>query len=300
MRSWRKRFSTNYNNRRETMKYSQELIKSLQLKAIQVRANILEMIPPGKVGHLGGSTSMADIMAALYFHAMKVNPKDPKDPSRDRLVMSKGHAVLVQYACLAELGYFDRKELGRVKTFEGILQGHPDMDKTPGIEAVTGSLGQGLSVSLGMALGLRLEESDSRVYAILGDGELAEGQIWEAAMAAPDYKANNLTAIVDWNGVQATSTTAEIFPIENLVDKWKAFGWHVIEIDGHNMVEVLEALDAAKAYTEGPTAILAHTVKGKCFPFAEGKAKYHNAAMTEDEYKIAWQCIADMKKEVEA
>jgi len=282
------------------MKYSQELIKSLQLKAIQVRANILEMIPPGKVGHLGGSTSMADIMAALYFHAMKVNPKDPKDPSRDRLVMSKGHAVLVQYACLAELGYFDRKELGRVKTFEGILQGHPDMDKTPGIEAVTGSLGQGLSVSLGMALGLRLEESDSRVYAILGDGELAEGQIWEAAMAAPDYKANNLTAIVDWNGVQATSTTAEIFPIENLVDKWKAFGWHVIEIDGHNMVEVLEALDAAKAYTEGPTAILAHTVKGKCFPFAEGKAKYHNAAMTEDEYKIAWQCIADMKKEVEA
>jgi len=282
------------------MKYSQELIKSLQLKAIQVRANILEMIPPGKVGHLGGSTSMADIMAALYFHAMKVNPKDPKDPSRDRLVMSKGHAVLVQYACLAELGYFDRKELGRVKTFEGILQGHPDMDKTPGIEAVTGSLGQGLSVSLGMALGLRLEESDSRVYAILGDGELAEGQIWEAAMAAPDYKANNLTAIVDWNGVQATSTTAEIFPIENLVDKWKAFGWHVIEIDGHNMVEVLEALDVAKAYTEGPTAILAHTVKGKCFPFAEGKAKYHNAAMTEDEYKIAWQCIADMKKEVEA
>ena len=282
------------------MKYSEAMIKDLKLKAIQVRANILEMIPPGKVGHLGGSTSMADIMAALYFHAMKVNPKDPKDPSRDRLIMSKGHAVLVQYACLVELGYFDREELKKVKTFEGLLQGHPDMDKTPGIEAVTGSLGQGLSVSLGMALGLRLEESDSRVYAILGDGELAEGQIWEAAMASAVYKANNLTAIIDWNGVQATSTTAEIFPIENLVDKWKAFGWHVIEIDGHNMVEVLEALDVAKAYTEGPTAILAHTVKGKCFPFAEGKAKYHNAAMTEDEYKIAWQCIADMKKEVEA
>lgn len=282
------------------MKYSQELIKELQLKAIQVRANILEMIPPGKVGHLGGSSSIADVMAALYFHTMKVSKTDPKEPTRDRLIMSKGHAVLVQYACLAELGYFDRSELGKVKTFNGMLQGHPDMDRTPGIEAVTGSLGQGLSVSLGMALGLRLDKSSSRVYAILGDGELAEGQIWEAVMAARVFRASNLTAIVDWNGVQATSTTAEIFPIENLVEKWKAFGWNVIEIDGHDMVQVLEALDAAKAYTEGPTAILAHTVKGKCFPFAEGKAKYHNASMTEEEYQVAWECIANMKREVEA
>lgn len=282
------------------MAYSEALIKDLQRKAIQIRANILEMIPPGKVGHLGGSSSIADVMAALYFHTMKVSKTDPKEPSRDRLIMSKGHAVLVQYACLAELGYFDRSELGKVKTFNGMLQGHPDMDRTPGIEAVTGSLGQGLSVSLGMALGLRLDKSSSRVYAILGDGELAEGQIWEAVMAARVFRASNLTAIVDWNGVQATSTTAEIFPIENLVEKWKAFGWNVIEIDGHDMVQVLEALDAAKAYTEGPTAILAHTVKGKCFPFAEGKAKYHNASMTEDEYKTAWECIANMKREVEA
>ena len=282
------------------MEYSEELVRELKRKAIQVRANILEMIPPGKVGHLGGSTSIADVMAALYFHTMNVNKDDPKDPGRDRLIMSKGHAVLVQYACLAELGYFDRTELGKVKTFAGILQGHPDMDKTPGIEAVTGSLGQGLSVSLGVALGLRLDKSDSRVYAILGDGELAEGQIWEASMAAAVYKASNLTAIIDWNGVQATSTTAEIFPIANLAEKWKAFGWNVIEIDGHDMVQVLGALDAAKAYTEGPTAILAHTIKGKCFPFAEGKAKYHNAAMNDEEYKIAWQCIENMKREVEA
>ncbi len=282
------------------MKYSKELMKDLQLKAIQVRANILEMIPPGKVGHLGGSSSSADIMAALYFNAMKVNRNDPKDPARDRVVMSKGHAVLVQYACLAELGYFDRSELGKVKTFEGKLQGHPDMDKTPGIEAVTGSLGQGLSVSLGMAMGLTLDGSDSRVYAILGDGELAEGQIWEAVMAAKVHKASNLTAIVDWNGIQATSTTAEIFPIENLVEKWKAFGWNVLEIDGHDMPQIVEALDAAKAYTEGPTVILAHTVKGKGFSFAEGKAKYHNASMSEEEYDIAWKCIEDMKKEVGA
>ena len=282
------------------MEYSQEIVKELKRKAIQIRANILEMIPPGKVGHLGGSSSIADVMAALYFHTMKVSKPGAKDPTRDRLVMSKGHAVLVQYACLAELGYFDRSELGKVKTFNGMLQGHPDMDRTPGIEAVTGSLGQGLSVSLGMALGLRLDGSASRVYAILGDGELAEGQIWEAVMAARVFRASNLTAIVDWNGVQATSTTAEIFPIENLVEKWKAFGWNVIEIAGHDMVQVLEALDAAKAYTEGPTAILAHTVKGKCFPFAEGKAKYHNASMTEDEYKTAWECIANMRREVEA
>ncbi|WP_332445986.1 transketolase [Sphaerochaeta sp.] len=282
------------------MKYSQDEIRELQLKAIQVRANILEMIPPGKVGHLGGSSSIADVMAALYFHTMHVNKHDPKDPKRDRLIMSKGHAVLVQYACLAELGYFDRSELGKVKTFNGMLQGHPDMDRTPGIEAVTGSLGQGLSVSLGLALGLRLDESESRVYTILGDGELAEGQIWEAVMAAKVYKASNLTAVVDWNGVQATSTTAEIFPIENLAEKWKAFGWNVIEIDGHDMEQILGALDAAKAYTAGPSVILAHTVKGKCFPFAEGKAKYHNAAMSEDEYKIAWQCIENLKKEVQA
>lgn len=282
------------------MEYSQEIVKELKRKAIQIRANILEMIPPGKVGHLGGSSSIADVMAALYFHTMKVSRANPKDPGRDRLIMSKGHAVLVQYACLAELGYFDRSELGKVKTFNGMLQGHPDMDRTPGIEAVTGSLGQGLSVSLGMALGLRLDKSENRVYAILGDGELAEGQIWEAVMAAAVYKASNLCAIIDWNGVQATSTTAEIFPIANLVEKWKAFGWNVIEIDGHDMVQILKALDAAKAYTDGPTAILAHTIKGKCFPFAEGKAKYHNAAMNDEEYKIAWQCIETMKREVEA
>ena len=282
------------------MKYSTELIKDLRMKAIQVRANILEMIPPGKVGHLGGSSSAADFMAALYFHAMRVNKDDPKDPKRDRMIMSKGHAVLVQYACLVELGYFDREELDKVKTFEGILQGHPDMDRTPGIEAVTGSLGQGLSVALGMALGLTLDKSDSRVWAILGDGELAEGQIWEAAMAAAVHKAANLTAIIDLNGVQATSTTAEIFPIENIVEKWKAFGWNVLEIDGHDMPQFLQAIDEAKAYTAGPTAIVAHTIKGKCFPFAEGQAKYHNAAMTEEEYKTAWQCIENMKSEVEA
>ena len=282
------------------MNHSQQTIKDLKRKAIQVRANILEMIPPGKVGHLGGSSSIADVMAALYFQTMNVNAGDPQDPLRDRLIMSKGHAVLVQYACLVELGYFGREELARVKTFSGMLQGHPDMDRTPGIEAVTGSLGQGLSVSLGLALGLRLDGSASRVYTILGDGELAEGQVWEAVMAAAAFNVSNLTAIVDWNGVQATSTTKEVFPLEDLVGKWKAFGWNVLEIDGHDMVQILDALGRAKDYGEGPSVILAHTVKGKCFPFAEGKAKYHNASMTEDEYKTAWACIEEMNREVEA
>ncbi|WP_320128402.1 transketolase [uncultured Sphaerochaeta sp.] len=280
------------------MDYSQEQINELKMKAIKVRANILEMIPPGKVGHLGGSSSIADVMAALYFSEMQVNPGNPKDPARDRLIMSKGHAVLVQYACLVELGFFDRSELAKVKTFNGMLQGHPDMDRTPGIEAVTGSLGQGLSISLGMAMGLKLDGNDARVYTICGDGELAEGQIWEAIMASHGFNANNLTAIVDYNGVQATDTTKKIFPIENLCEKWKAFGWNVLEIDGHDMVQILGAIDAAKAYKDGPTVILAHTIKGKCFPFAEGKAKYHNASMTEEEYKIAWECIDRMKREI--
>lgn len=273
-------------------------IRQIQRKAVDVRANILEMIPAGKVGHLGGSSSIADVAAALYFHHMHVS-KDPKDPKRDRCIFSKGHSVLAQYACLVELGYFDRSELSKVKTLDGILQGHPDMDLTPGIEAVTGSLGQGLSISLGMALGLKLDHSASRVYTILGDGELSEGQIWEAAMAASVYKADNLCAIVDYNGVQATDTTEKVFPIRDLREKWESFGWYVIEIDGHNIEKILKALEAAGEVKSKPTVILARTVKGKGFSFAEGLAKFHNAAMCEDEYAQALECIKKMKEDVD-
>lgn len=279
------------------MKYSLADQREVKKKAIDIRANLLEMIPAGKVGHLGGSCSAADITAALYFKHMKVFT-DPKNPARDRCIFSKGHAVLAQYACFAELGYVERSELAKVKTMEGILQGHPDMDLTPGIEAVTGSLGQGLSVSLGMALGLKLDGSNSRVYTIIGDGELSEGQIWEAAMAACVFKADNLCAIVDYNGVQATDTTENVFPIRDLKDKWTAFGWHVIELDGHNVAEILEALEAAEAVKEKPTLLLAHTVKGKGFDFAEGKAKFHNAALSDEEYRSAVAAIEAMRKEV--
>ncbi|MBR1672555.1 MAG: transketolase [Fretibacterium sp.] len=278
------------------MAYSEKEIHDLKRIAATLRGNLIEMIPPGKVGHLGGSSSIMDVVAALYFKHMKVF-KDPKDPRRDRCVFSKGHSVLAQYAAFVELGYVSHDDLHKVKTLDGTLQGHPDMDHTPGIEAVTGSLGQGLSVSLGMAFGLRLEGSDSRVFCVVGDGELDEGQIWEAAMAGAAYKADNLVAIIDDNHVQATDTSDKVMPAGHIRDKWAAFGWNVIEIDGHDMAAILDALDQAKACKGKPTAIIANTIKGKGFPFAEGKAAYHNAAMNEEEYKVAQEMVKKMKEE---
>ncbi|MBQ3270233.1 MAG: transketolase [Clostridia bacterium] len=278
------------------MSYSENEIRELRKIAATLRGNLIEMIPPGKVGHLGGSSSIMDVTAALYFKHMKVFA-DPKDPRRDRCVFSKGHAVLAQYAAFAELGYVSHEDLHKVKTLDGTLQGHPDMDHTPGIEAVTGSLGQGLSVSLGMAFGLRVDKSDSRVFCIVGDGELDEGQIWEAAMAAAAHRVDNLVAIIDYNKVQATDTTEKVLPNGQLKEKWEAFGWNTIEIDGHDFGQILSALDAAKACKGKPTAIIADTIKGKGFPFAEGKAAYHNAAMNEEEYAIAQQMVKKMKEE---
>ena len=278
------------------MEFNAKEISELKKRAAQLRGNLIDMIPPGKVGHLGGSSSIMDVVAALYFKTMRVFD-DPKDPRRDRLVFSKGHAVLAQYAAFVELGYVEREALKHVKTLDGTLQGHPDMDHTPGIEAVTGSLGQGLSVCLGMAFGLRVDASDSRVYCVLGDGELAEGQIWEAAMAAAAYKMDNLCAIVDVNGVQATDTVEKVLPNPNLKEKWASFGWHVIEIDGHDMAQILAAFEEAKATKGQPTVVLAKTVKGKGFAFAEGKAAYHNAAMNAEEYAQAKEIVKKMLEE---
>ena len=278
------------------MSYSEKEIHELRKIAATLRGNLIEMIPPGKVGHLGGSSSIMDVVAALYFKHMKVFD-DPKNPERDRCVFSKGHAVLAQYAAFVELGYVSHEDLHKVKTLDGTLQGHPDMDHTPGIEAVTGSLGQGLSVSLGMALGLKVDGSASRVFCIVGDGEMDEGQIWEAAMAGAAYKADNLVAIVDRNRVQATDTVDKVMPEGDVPAKWAAFGWNVIEIDGHDFNQILEALDAAKACKGKPTAIIANTVKGKGFTFAEGKAAYHNAAMNAEEYAQAQALVEKMKEE---
>ena len=278
------------------MEFTAKEICELRKRAAQLRSNLIDMIPPGKVGHLGGSSSIMDVVAALYFKIMHVYD-DPTDPRRDLLVFSKGHAVLAQYAAFVELGYVEREALKYVKTLECTLQGHPDMDHTPGIEAVTGSLGQGLSVCLGMAFGLRLDKKDNRVYCILGDGELAEGQIWEAAMAAAAYKVYNLCAVVDVNGVQATDTVEHVLPDPNLQKKWEAFGWKTIVIDGHDMKQILDALEEAKTVKGQPTVILAKTIKGKGFTFAEGKAAFHNAAMNCEQYEQAKELVKKMLEE---
>jgi transketolase len=254
--------------------------------AWELRADVVRMIGVGKAGHLGGSCSLAEIVAALYFGKMHFDPKALADPNRDRFLLSKGHSVLIQYAALVELGVIPREELGKVKTLAGKLQGHPDM-MTPGIEAVTGSLGQGLSIGVGMALALRLAKRPSRVYVIMGDGEMAEGQLWEAAMAAARYGLDSITAILDRNRIQATGPTKEIFDIPNLPEKWRAFGWNVLNVDGHDVGAVLDALDEAAAKKGAPTVIVADTIKGKGVSFAENSAAFHNAALSREQYDKA-------------
>ena len=265
---------------------SDERIKQLEDKARQLRLSVVEMIGVGPVGHLGGSCSCADIVTALYYYRINIDPKDPQKVDRDRFLLSKGHAALVQYAALADLGFFPKEELRRVKVLGGMLQGHPDMN-TPGIEANTGSLGQGLSIANGMALGLRLDGLKSKVFVVLGDGELAEGQVWEAAMASANFKLDNLLAIVDQNGLQATGPIVERFDLNPIAPKWAAFGWHVIEIDGHNMREIVAAIDEADTVKGKPTVIIAKTVKGKGVSFAENNPAFHNGAMTAEQYEQA-------------
>ena len=261
-------------------------IRRIEKIAWDLRADVVRMIGIGKAGHLGGSCSLAEIVAALYFAKMRFDAKALEDPCRDRFLLSKGHSVLIQYAALVELGVIPREELGKVKTLAGKLQGHPDM-MTPGMEAVTGSLGQGLSIAVGMALALRLAKSPSRVYVIMGDGELAEGQLWEAAMAASRYRLDSITGILDRNRVQATGPTKEIFDIPDIPEKWRAFGWNALSVDGHDVGAVLDALDEAAAKKGAPTVIVAETIKGKGVSFAENTAAFHNAPMTQEQYDQA-------------
>jgi transketolase len=263
-----------------------EEIQRIQKIAWDLRADIVQMIGVGKAGHLGGSCSLAEIVAALYFAKMRFNPKMLADPNRDRFLLSKGHSVLIQYAALVELGAIPREEIGKVKTLAGKLQGHPDM-MTPGMEAVTGSLGQGLSIAVGMALALRLKESPAHVYVVMGDGELAEGQLWEAAMSAARFRVDSITAILDRNHIQATGPTKDIFDIPNIEDKFRAFGWNVLSVNGHDVGAVLDVLDEAAVKKGAPTLIVAETVKGKGVSFAENTAAYHNGVMTQEQYDKA-------------
>ena len=263
-----------------------EEIQRIKKIAWDLRADVVKMIGVGKPGHIGGSCSLAEIVAALYFGKMHFDPKALKDPNRDRFLVSKGHSVPIQYAALVEMGAIPREEMAKLKTLTGKLQGHPDL-MTPGMEAVTGSLGQGLSIACGMALTLRLRKSSARVYVVMGDGELAEGQLWEAGMAAARYKLDNITAIVDRNRIQATGPTKDIFDIPNLEDKWRAFGWNVLSVDGHDVSAILAVLDEAAALKGAPTVIIAETIKGKGISFAENTAAFHNAALSQAQYDQA-------------
>jgi transketolase len=272
---------------------TQGSVQALEGQARVIRRDIIRMIYAAQSGHPGGALSATDIVTALYFHFMRVDPRDPRWPDRDRFLLSKGHACPVWYAALAEKGFFPVEELKTLRQINGRLQGHPDMLKTPGVDMTTGSLGQGLSIAVGMALGLRLDGRDARVYVILGDGELNEGQIWEAAMAAAKYGLDHLLAIVDYNDLQLDGYCHDVMPIEPLADKWRAFNWQVAEIDGHDMHQILAAIEGAQ-HTEGrPTVIIAHTVKGKGVSFMENDCDWHGRAPNEAQYRQAMAELAD-------
>ena len=268
------------------MSYSPEFIEDLRQKGQLLRRDCIKCIGIGVAGHVGGSCSSADIVAALYFWKLKCDPKNPEWEGRDYFLLSKGHVAILQYAALAERGFFPVEDLVHCKDVGFYLQGHPHLG-TPGIEAGTGSLGQGLSLGIGMALGLAMDNKPNRVYVLVGDGEMNEGQIWEAAMFAGANKIDNLCAIIDCNGLQAQGRTADRLNTAPVADKWKAFGWNTIEIDGHNMAEIVEALDAAEQSKGKPTAIIAHTIKGKGISFAENVVGYHNAPLTQELYDQA-------------
>jgi len=255
-------------------------------KAAAMRKDIVLMLKTER-GHLGGSMSIVEIVATLYFGVMNFDPKNPKKPNRDRFILSKGHAVLAQYAALIELGLLAPEYLDQLKKLGSPLQGHPDMRMVPGIEANTGALGQGLSLANGMALAARLDKESFYIYVIIGDGELSEGQNWEAVMAAAHYKLDHVIAFIDNNGLQATGKIKERFNTSPYTPKFTAFGWNTLEIDGHSIPEIIAAVEQAKTSTGRPTAIIAHTVKGKGVSFAENNPAFHHSAMTPEQYEQA-------------
>jgi len=269
------------------MAYSRELIEFLFHKAWQLRKDVIRMTCEAGSGHPGGSLSAADIIAVLYFHVLKLDPKNPDWEDRDRFILSKGHSCPIVYAALAERGFFPVEELMTLRKIGSRLQGHPDMRKTPGIDMTSGSLGQGLSVGVGMALGARLMRKDFRVFVMLGDGEIQEGQVWEAAMAAGHHRLGNLKAILDYNRLQVDGIVNEIVTIEPVVEKWLAFNWAVREIDGHNLEEILAAFDWADSVRDKPCIIIAHTIKGKGVSFMENAVGWHGKAPSPEQRDMA-------------
>ena len=261
--------------------------KGLKEIARNIRRDIVSMIHTSKSGHPGGSLSSVEILTALYFDEMNIDINNCKMEDRDRFVLSKGHAAPVLYATLAHKGYFDREELNGLRKINRMLQGHPDMKGTPGVEMSTGSLGQGFSVACGMAMASKLDNAPWRVYALLGDGEVQEGIVWEAAMSAAHYKLDNMVAFLDYNGLQIDGKTEDVMNIGSIVDKFKAFGWNVIEIDGHDFDQIFAALDMAKETVGKPTMVVAKTIKGKGISFMENEAGWHGAAPSDSDLERA-------------
>ena len=274
-------------------------IKNLETKANDIRMSILEMLVAAGSGHTAGPLGMADIFTAMYFHILNHDPKNPDWANRDRLILSNGHIVPVRYAAMAHAGYFPVSELGTLRKFGSRLQGHPERHALPGLENTSGPLGSGLSQAIGMALGLRMDGGapspsgragegmhvfpKPHVYCLMSDGELNEGNSWEAIMFAGKERLNNLTAIIDRNNIQIDGMTEDIMPLEPLADKWKAFNWHVIEIDGHNFNEIVDAVNQAKTIAEKPTVIIAHTIPGKGIPEIEGDYKWHGTPPNQEQ-----------------
>lgn len=271
---------------------------ALEKIANNVRIDILEEVYNAKSGHIGGAFSIADILTVLYFNEMNIDAKSPYSPDRDRLVLSKGHASAALYAVLAEKGYIDKEELKTFRNIDSNLQGHPDMNKVPGVDMTTGSLGQGLSVANGMALSSKLDSRGYRVYCILGDGELQEGQVWEAAMTAEKYQLDNLCVIIDANELQLTDTTMNVKGINqnDIEQKFRAFGFQTVVIDGHNIESIIRALTIAEMTKGKPTAIICKTIKGKGVSFMENQIDWHGKATNDEEYKIA---MKELKQEAE-
>lgn len=267
--------------------HTPKLVKDLAETARQLRIESLKMIHRRGQGHPGGSLSCAEIMAALYFHQLRIDPAKPDWEERDRFILSKGHASAILYVALAKRGFFPVEELETWGHIGGRIQGHPDRLKTPGVDMSAGCLGHGISIGAGLCLAARLKCLDHRTYVLAGDGECQAGVIWEGAMLAAKYKLSRLVAIVDYNEVQLDGTVQEIMPIAPFMEKWQSFEWNTIKIDGHDMQAVLNALDAADVATDRPTAIIAHTIKGKGVSFMEGKAEWHGKAPSDTELELA-------------
>jgi len=269
------------------MMMNKETIKRLKKKSCQLKIDVIDMIHTAQSGHPGGSLSAADIVTALYFHFMKIDPSDPSWPDRDRFILSKGHACPIWYAALARHGFFKKDELKKLRRIDGILQGHPDMNKTPGIDMTTGSLGNGLGAGVGMALSAKYLKKDYHTYVVIGCSEHNEGVLWEAALCAAKFSLDNLLAIVDYNKLQLDGYNEEVLPIEPIVDKWVSFGFYVQRIDGHDMSAIIEAVENAHSKKDMPSVIIADTIKGKGVSYMEDVCSWHGKAPDDSQYKKA-------------